>query len=53
MRHKDNAWTIAFHLKPGKYLYKFRVDGDWIIDPGNRLWEQNEPRTGNSVLWIE
>jgi len=50
---KGGEWTISFHLKPEKYLYKFRVDGDWILDPGNKLWEKNEPHTGNSVLWIE
>ena len=39
MAYKDDEWIIAVHLKKGKYLYKFRVDGDWIIDPGNKLWE--------------
>jgi hypothetical protein len=53
MAYRDNEWTISFHLKKGKYLYKFRVDGDWIIDPDNKQWEQNEMHTGNSVLWIE
>jgi len=53
MGFKDGEWTIPFHLEPGKYLYKFRIDGEWIRDPGNKLWEQNEPHTGNSVLWIE
>ena len=53
MAHINDEWIIKFYLKPGKTLYKFRVDGRWIIDPGNKLWEQNEQRTGNSVLWIE
>jgi len=53
MTFKDGEWTIKLHLKKGKYLYKFRVDGDWILDPDNRLWEQNEMHTGNSVLWVE
>lgn len=53
MAHNNGEWSIPLHLKPGKYLYKFRVDGDWIIDPGNKLWEPNEFGTGNSVLWIE
>jgi len=53
MLYRDDEWSIPFYLKPGKYLYKFRVDGDWIRDPGNRLWEQNNEHTGNSVLWIE
>jgi hypothetical protein len=53
LAHVGDEWVIDFYLKPGKYLYKFRVDGKWIIDPGNKLWEQNEYNTGNSVLWIE
>ena len=53
MAHNNNQWTLSLHLKPAKYLYKFIVDGNWIIDPGNKLWEQNEFNTGNSVLWLE
>lgn len=53
MKHEGTDWKISVNLKPGKYLYKFIVDGNWIIDPGNKLWEQNEFNTGNSVLWIE
>jgi hypothetical protein len=34
-------------------LYKFIVDGKWILDPGNKLWEQNAENTGNSILWID
>ena len=51
--HNGDEWTIKVYLNPGKWLYKFRVDGKWIIDPGNKLWEQNEFDTGNSVLWME
>ncbi len=51
--HQGDEWHISLNLKPGKYLYKFIVDGNWIIDPGNRLWEQNEHNTGNSVIWID
>lgn len=53
LARKGDDWTVSLYLKPGKYLYKFIVDGKWIIDPGNKLWEQNEHRSGNSVLWIE
>lgn len=51
--HKGDEWTISLYLKPGKYLYKFIVDGQWIRDPDNKYWEQNEYNNGNSVLWIE
>lgn len=53
MDHTGNQWTISLYLKQGKYRYKFLVDGQWILDPGNKLWEQNEYNTGNSVLWLE
>ena len=50
LAHKGDEWTISLYLKPGKYLYKFIVDGEWIRDPGNKYWEEND---NNSVLWIE
>ncbi|MBS1522773.1 MAG: hypothetical protein JST50_17370 [Bacteroidetes bacterium] len=53
MAHNGDEWTISVNLKPGKYLYKFIVDGKWIRDPGNKYWEDNDSDNGNSVLWIE
>lgn len=53
MGRERGAWVFPVHLSAGKHLYKFIVDGKWIMDPANRLWEQNEYGTGNSVLWIE
>lgn len=53
MEKKRDVWVFPVHLSVGKHLYKFIVDGKWIIDPQNKLWEQNEYGTGNSVLWIE
>jgi len=52
MKKNSTGWEISIYLPPGKCLYKFIVDDQWIIDPGNELWEQNEHGTGNSVLWI-
>jgi hypothetical protein len=52
--HKEGTdWVIALFLAPGKHRYKLFADGAWILDPGNKLWEQNEFNTGNSVLWVE
>ncbi|HEV8287377.1 MAG TPA: hypothetical protein VGQ09_23885 [Chitinophagaceae bacterium] len=53
MKKENGGWIFTAHLSPGKHLYKFIVDGKWIIDPANKLWEQNEYGSGNSVLWIE
>jgi hypothetical protein len=53
MKRTNEGWVYDAYLPPGKHLYKFIVDGKWIIDPGNELWEQNEfQNDGNSVLWI-
>lgn len=51
MRREGDEWIFDVHLHKGKHLYKFIVDGKWIVDPGNSLWEQNKYDTGNSVLW--
>lgn len=53
MKKEGDYWTFNVHLSAGKHLYKYIVDGKWINDPGNPLWEQNEYGTGNSILWIE
>jgi hypothetical protein len=53
MIHEGNEWIFKVHLSAGKHLYKFIVDGKWIIDPNNKLWEPNENRTGNSIIWMD
>lgn len=53
MVKKGNSWAYSLYLAPGKYTYKFIVDGQWLLDPANDLWEENQTGTGNSVLWIE
>jgi 1,4-alpha-glucan branching enzyme len=53
MKKEGDDWVFPIHLFAGKVRYKFIVDGKWILDPNNKQWEQNEYRTGNSVIWIE
>ena len=53
MIRTGDEWIINLHIDKGKHLYKYVVDGKWILDPGNNLWEQNEYQRGNSVLWID
>ncbi|MDP4265074.1 MAG: hypothetical protein Q8941_21275 [Bacteroidota bacterium] len=52
MKKAEGQWILPVHLSPGKHTYKFVVDGQWITDPDNKQWEQNEYDTGNSVIWI-
>jgi hypothetical protein len=53
MQRKKNGWIFPIHLPPGRYTYKFVIDGQWILDPDNPFYEKNEYDTDNSVLWIE
>jgi hypothetical protein len=53
MVRQGGKWIFPLFLNPGKYTYKFIIDGKWIIDPVNALYEQNEYGTNNSVLWID
>jgi hypothetical protein len=52
MSRVGNSWVFNVHLSTGKHLYKFIVDGHWIKDPDNPLWEENEYNSANSVLWM-
>ena len=52
MKREGSEWVASVYLSPGKHKYKFVVDGEWVMDPANKLWEQNEYGTGNSVIWI-
>jgi len=52
MAKKNGEWIFPIYLRPGKCTYKFIIDGNWVLDPGNKIWEENEYGTGNSVLWI-
>jgi hypothetical protein len=48
MKRVGNEWVCSVYLGRGKHSYKFVVDGRWIKDPANPLWEDDDD---NSVLW--
>lgn len=49
---EGDHWVCRIKLEPGKYLYKFIVDGDWITDPGNQVTEDDGNGNINSVLIV-
>ncbi|ANE52194.1 hypothetical protein SY85_18555 [Flavisolibacter tropicus] len=53
LQKQGDKWVVPVHLSAGKHLYKFIVDGQWILDPVNKLWEQNREGTGNSIIWMD
>jgi 1,4-alpha-glucan branching enzyme len=51
MINKGNGlWTKSVFIPPGKYEYKFLIDGQWEKDPGNEQTCPNCFGTLNSLL---
>ena len=54
MKNNGNGmWNKTMTLAPGRYEYKFFVDGEWKIDPQNYQTCMNCFGTQNSVLNLE
>lgn len=53
MQRTADGWEFQAYLPPGKCIYKYVVDGKWIVDPGNPMFENNEYDSYNSVIWIK
>lgn len=49
---KDGVWTKTIMLFPGRYEYKFMVDGQWQNDPGNDEACLNCFGTRNNVIIV-
>ncbi len=49
---EGKSWICRLNLKPGKYEYKFIVDGNWIFDP-NQPKELNFEENTNSVIELK
>ena len=53
MEQQANAWTTELQLNPGRYPYKFVVDGAWVNDPANTDSVSNGMGGFNSLLNVE
>jgi len=51
-RHDDGHWGTTVALAPGRYQYKFVVDGEWIADPAAQKNVPNEHGSLNSVVEV-
>jgi 1,4-alpha-glucan branching enzyme len=52
-KDSQGNWTAKVNLKPGKYEYKFFVDGSWVNDPRCNSCVTNSFGTQNCVLEIK
>jgi chromosome partitioning protein len=54
MHHEPRgAWTMKLPLGPGRYRYRFVVDGKWQTDPHNQYVETNQFGELNNVVEVE
>ncbi len=50
---EEGLWQKRVFLEPGKYRYKFIIDGQWTTDPSNDFLESNPYGGVDSVLEIQ
>jgi 1,4-alpha-glucan branching enzyme len=48
----NGTFTCALMLPPGRYEYKFNINGEWIADEKRQDWVANPHGTLNSVIDI-
>ncbi|MFC2061398.1 glycogen-binding domain-containing protein [Elusimicrobiota bacterium] len=51
--NEAGVFSAEIDIEPGKYLYKFIVDGNWITDPNNPVTSPDGYGGQNSVLVVE
>jgi chromosome partitioning protein len=47
------AWTMSLPLRPGRYRYRFIVDGKWVTDPYNKYVETNQFGELNNIVEVK
>lgn len=53
MTKVHNGWTYTTDLSGGKHHYKYIVDGNWIVDPDNKIQEYDGEGNINSVMMVK
>lgn len=48
----QGIWRISISLKPGRYQYRFYVDGQWRDDPKAKEHVSNEFGSQNACLTV-
>jgi 1,4-alpha-glucan branching enzyme len=52
-KNRDGVWKTSLPLKPGRYEYRFFVDGNWKTDPSCPGCVPNEFGSQNCVRIVE
>ncbi len=51
-RNADGLWKATIRLSPGRYEYRFVVDGQWMSDPNAHESIPNQFGGTNSILTV-
>ena len=51
-KDKDGLWKSRYDLEPGKYEYRYLVDGEWQNDPNCENTQPNQYGTHNCILEV-
>jgi len=51
MKLTDSGWIYCMKLPPGRYMYKYIIDGKWTPDPNNKLKEDDTYGSYNSIVF--
>jgi 1,4-alpha-glucan branching enzyme len=52
-RDKKGKWRISIGLNPGRYEYRFFVDGEWQDDPNCSSFVENPFGTSNCLKIVK
>ena len=52
-RDEQGVWRRRVNLPPGRYQYKYYVDGQWVVDPENPLRIVTENGIVNSLIRVK
>ena len=52
-KDKKGDWKISINLTPGRYEYRFLVDGEWQNDPNCAAFVHNTFGSENCLLTLE
>jgi chromosome partitioning protein len=47
------SWRMSLPLRPGRYRYRFFVDGKWVTDPHNKYVETNQFGELNNIVEVK
>ena len=51
--NSKGIWKISLELMPGRYEYRFLIDGGWRNDPNNTTFAPNPFGSDNSVINLD